>query len=82
MSFFSSARGALVFTSALQTFLSAYGAGGSEPPPRFSLPPRSFSLTGGRLAFGGKGAYAVIELPAGVIEATRTAPGDQLEIQK
>ena len=35
-----------------------------------------------RLAFGGKGAYAVIELPAGVIEATRTAPGDQLEIQK
>lgn len=35
-----------------------------------------------RLAFGGKGAYAVIELPAGVIEATRTAPGDQLEIGK
>lgn len=34
------------------------------------------------LAFGGKGAYAVIELPAGVIEATRTAPGDRLEIQK
>ncbi len=35
-----------------------------------------------RLAFGGKGAYAVIELPAGVIEATRTAPGDRLEIAK
>ena len=35
-----------------------------------------------RLAFGGKGAYAVIELPAGTIEATRTAPGDQLEISK
>ena len=34
-----------------------------------------------RLAFGGKGAYAVIELPAGTIESTQTAPCDQLEIR-
>ena len=34
-----------------------------------------------RLAFGGKGAYTVVELPAGTIEATRTAPGDELGFQ-
>ena len=34
------------------------------------------------LAFGGKGAYAVIELPAGTIGSTRTAPGDRLEIRE
>ena len=34
-----------------------------------------------RLAFGGKGAYTVIELPAGTIGSTGTVPGDRLEIQ-
>lgn len=32
-----------------------------------------------RLALGGRGARAVIELPLGTIAATRTEPGDRLE---
>ena len=31
-----------------------------------------------RFAFGGRKSFAVIELPPGTIEATRTVPGDKL----
>jgi uncharacterized membrane protein (UPF0127 family) len=33
-----------------------------------------------RLLLGGKGAHAVIELPAGALAAAEVNPGDQLDI--